>query len=100
MRLPEPFVYRIDSVHEPPPIFRFIQRAGSIEAREMYGTFNMGVGFAVYVREPDASRALQLARDNGYEAWRAGTVHKQSDHKRVEITPLKMTFETDTLQVR
>src|SRR5206468_10792154 len=51
MRLAEPFVYRIDSVREPPPIFRFIQRAGSIDEREMLGTFNMGVGFAVYVRE-------------------------------------------------
>src|SRR4029079_8779200 len=76
MRLNEPFVYAVDDVHEAPAIFRFLQRAGSIDVREMYATFNMGVGFAVYVRPEEAERAVQLARDTGYEAWRAGTVRR------------------------
>jgi phosphoribosylformylglycinamidine cyclo-ligase len=100
MRLNEPFVYEIDDVREPLPIFQFLQRAGSIDAREMYATFNMGVGFAVYVRANDAARAVQLARDTGYQAWRAGTVRKQGDRKAVEIAPLGITFGAESLQVR
>jgi phosphoribosylformylglycinamidine cyclo-ligase len=100
MRLAEPFVYRIDQVREPPAIFAFLQRAGAIDAREMYATFNMGVGFAVYVREDDADRAVKLARDSGYDAWRAGSVQKQGDRKAVEIAPLQITFDAASLQVR
>ena len=100
MRLNEPFVYAVDDVHEAPAIFRFLQRAGSIDVREMYATFNMGVGFAVYVRPEEAERAVQLARDTGYEAWRAGTVRRHGDRKAVEIAPLRITFEADSLQVR
>jgi len=100
MRLNEPFVYAVDDVHEAPAVFRFLQRAGSIDLREMYATFNMGVGFAVYVRPEEAERAVQPARDTGYEAWRAGTVRRHGDRKAVEIAPLGITFEADSLQVR
>jgi phosphoribosylformylglycinamidine cyclo-ligase len=101
MRLAAPFVYRIQEMPDrPPAIFGFLQRAGAIDAREMYATFNMGVGFAVYVRPEDADRAVQLAHDNGYVAWRAGDVVKQGDRKAVEIAPLGIAFEAETLQVR
>jgi phosphoribosylformylglycinamidine cyclo-ligase len=66
----------------------------------MYATFNMGVGFAVYVRDADATRCVELARAEGYDAWRAGAVFKQADRKAVEIAPIGMTFDADSLQVR
>jgi hypothetical protein len=43
---------------------------------------------------------LRVARDARYDAWRAGTVTKQGSRKAVEIAPLSITFEGDTLQVR
>ena len=43
---------------------------------------------------------MQLATTNGYDAWIAGSVKKDGDRKAVEITPLGITFEGDTLQVR
>jgi phosphoribosylformylglycinamidine cyclo-ligase len=100
MRLEEPFVYRIDEVREPPAIFRFIQRNGPVETREAYATFNMGVGFAVYVEDKEASRCVQIARQGGYEAWIAGSVRKEGTRKAVEIAPLGFAFEGETLQVR
>lgn len=100
MRLREAFVYRMTSVPDPPPVFRFIARAGPVDLREAYATFNMGAGFAVYVDPADADRCLQLARECGYQAWVGGTVLKQGARKAVEIVPLGITFEGETLKVR
>jgi phosphoribosylformylglycinamidine cyclo-ligase len=100
MRLEEPYVYRMTDVREPPPIFRFLQRAGPIDAREMYATFNMGVGFAAYVAPKDADACVRIATESGYDGWVGGTVHKEGNRKAVEIVPLSITFEGDTLQVR
>ena len=100
MRLAEPFVYRIDNVREPLPIFRFIEKAGGVERREMYATFNMGVGFAAYVSQADADVCVAIAKALGYDAWRAGTVLKQGDRKAVEVPSLGIVFEADTLNLR
>ena len=100
MRLPEPFVYRMSDVGETPPVFRFIQRAGPVDVREAYATFNMGAGFAVYVDQGDVDRCLALAAKTGYRAWVGGSVHKQGARKAVEIAPLAITFEAETLRVR
>ena len=100
MRLAEPFVYRVTEVREPPAVFRFIQRAGPVNEREAYATFNMGVGFAVYVDPADVETCLSLAGETGYDAWPGGSVLRQGGRKAVEIEPLGITFEGDTLQVR
>jgi phosphoribosylformylglycinamidine cyclo-ligase len=102
MRLPEPFVYRMSDVGETdiPAVFRFIRRGGPVDVREAYATFNMGAGFAVYVDSGDVGRCLALARETGYRAWVGGTVHKEGSRKAVDIPPLGITFEADTLQVR
>jgi phosphoribosylformylglycinamidine cyclo-ligase len=100
MRLDEPFVYHVLAVGDPPPVFDFLMRAGPIDRREAYATFNMGVGFAVYLDPREAEAALAAARDAGYDAWVGGTVRKEGGRKAVEIEPLGITFEGDTLQVR
>jgi phosphoribosylformylglycinamidine cyclo-ligase len=100
MRLDEPFVYHLDRLAPPLPIFDFLQQAGPIEVREMYATFNMGAGWAVYVAEKDVERCLAIAAQTHHNAWRAGTVRKEGDRKAVIINPLGITFEGSTLQVR
>ena len=100
MRLAEPFVYEIDVVREPLPVFRFLEEKGPIETREMYATFNMGVGFAAYVPAEQAESCVAAARAAGYDAWRAGTVRKQGDRRAVEVPSLGITFEAETLALR
>lgn len=100
MRLDEPFVYRLTEIRPPLPIFQFIMENGPVEAREAYATFNMGAGFAVYIDPAHTAAVLQIARSLRHEAWQTGTVIKQGDRKAVEIVPLGITFEGDTLQVR
>ncbi|QYM77910.1 phosphoribosylformylglycinamidine cyclo-ligase [Horticoccus luteus] len=100
MRLEEPFVYEITSPREPLALFKFLESAGPIERREMYATFNQGVGFAALVKPADVDAVLAAAQATGYDAWRAGTVRKQGGRKAVEVPSLGLTFEADTLQVR
>ena len=57
-----------------PPIFEVLLRTGSIEKRDMFNTFNMGVGMAVVVAPEDVDRALDCLRVNGEEAYAMGEV--------------------------
>jgi phosphoribosylformylglycinamidine cyclo-ligase len=100
MRLEEPFVYEIDHVRAEPALFKFLEQAGPISRREMYATFNQGVGFAAYVAPELADEVLGAAKAAGYDAWRAGTVRKQGNRKAVDIPALGLSFDGETLQVR
>jgi phosphoribosylformylglycinamidine cyclo-ligase len=100
MRLSEPFVYQITKVPQPPGVFEFMKSAGPIDVREAYATFNMGAGFAVYVDPHDVQQYLNLAQATGHQALLAGTVVKKADRKAVEILPLGLCFESETLAVR
>ena len=100
MRLDEPFVYEITSVHSEPALFRFLMKSGPVDLREAYATFNMGVGFAAYVAPELAGATVAAAQASGYDAWEAGRVCRQGNRKAVVVPPLGITFEGDTLQVR
>jgi phosphoribosylformylglycinamidine cyclo-ligase len=100
MRLDAPFVYRIEELRPHPPVFDAIIATAEMSTEEAYGTFNMGVGFAVYVSEADVDQALALAEQTGYTAWRAGRVTTDGDRKAVEILPLGITYGGESLQIR
>ena len=63
-----------------PPIFGLIEKAGNISKRDMFNTFNMGVGMTVVVSETDADKALKVLKDNGEDAYIIGEIIK-SDNK-------------------
>ncbi len=56
------------------PIFELIAKEGNIPERDMYNTYNMGVGMSVVVAAEDAERALEVLRTNGEDAYVIGTV--------------------------
>lgn len=56
------------------PIFELIAREGGIPERDMFNTYNMGVGMSVIVSEKDAERALEVLRANGEDAYVIGDV--------------------------
>jgi len=56
------------------PIFDLIQRAGGIDERDMYNTYNMGVGMSIVVPAAEADRALEILRANGEEAYIIGEI--------------------------
>ena len=101
MRASEPFSYVLDVVPEPQEVFRFIQQHSGNTEREMYGDYNMGAGFALYLPKEEAPKVLELVKIMGlpYEAIFAGSVEK-SDERRVIIGPKDIQFTAKDLQVR
>lgn len=54
------------------PLFDLIASTGDIPERDMFNTFNMGVGMCLIVSREDADRALEILRANGEEAYICG----------------------------
>ena len=54
------------------PLFDLIASTGDIPERDMFNTFNMGVGMCLIVSHEDADRALEILRANGEEAYICG----------------------------
>ncbi len=57
-----------------PPIFQEIQERSRINEREMFRTFNMGVGLVLILGPQNAHRALQMLEETGPKAWMIGEV--------------------------
>jgi phosphoribosylformylglycinamidine cyclo-ligase len=57
-----------------PAIFRMIQKRGGISEREMFRTFNMGVGMAVVVGAGRAAQVVRAFERLGQKAWVIGDV--------------------------
>ena len=62
-----------------PPIFSLIAQAGNIPERDMFNTFNMGVGMSVTVAKADADTALEILRANGEDAYIIGQIVQSED---------------------
>lgn len=56
------------------PIFDLIMKTGNIPERDMYNTFNMGVGMSVVVSKCDADKALSVLHEAGEDAYIIGEV--------------------------
>ena len=65
------------------PIFDLIAETGKISRRDMFNTFNMGVGMCICVAAQDAELALSVLRDNGEDAYRLGEIVK--GEQRIEL---------------
>ena len=57
-----------------PPIFGLIQRLGNIPERDMYNTFNMGIGMVLAVPAAQAGTALDLLKEAGEKSFQIGQV--------------------------
>ena len=65
------------------PIFELIQKTGRIPERDMFNTFNMGVGMSVVVSEQEADKALAILRANGQDAYVIGHVAESQDKVQI-----------------
>ena len=62
-----------------PPIFDWLQQQGGIEDKEMWRTFNCGIGMAICVAQQDVDTALENLRESGETAWQIGTVKQRQN---------------------
>ena len=65
------------------PIFNLLATRGNICERDMFNTFNMGVGMSIVVNKEDAEKALEILTACGEDAYIIGEIVK-SDNK-IEI---------------
>ena len=56
------------------PIFKLIEKVGNIPERDMFNTFNMGVGMSVVVDKADVDTALEILKANGEDAYVLGEI--------------------------
>ena len=98
MRANKQFSYVLNFVPDVPSEFSFIQKHAKVSNEEMYGNFNMGAGFAVFLPQSQAKNVVGLAKKVGLKAWQAGQVIEGK--KQVTIKPLDITFGEDSLEVR
>jgi phosphoribosylformylglycinamidine cyclo-ligase len=70
------------------PIFDLMQRDGGISDRDMYTTFNMGVGMILIVPADQASLAVQIAKEQGERAYVIGDV--QAGNRRVTFEGVEL----------
>ena len=57
-----------------PPIFKMLQSTGNVPERDMFNTYNMGVGMTVIVSKDTAGKALDALKANGCEAYVLGEI--------------------------
>ena len=68
-----------------PQVFCWLQEQGKVESREMYRTFNCGVGMVICVAQRDAKTAIELLATSGHQAWQIGRIEEGVNE--VELLP-------------
>ena len=61
------------------PIFDLIAKTGNIPERDMYNTYNMGVGMSVVVPAGEAERSIEILKAHGEDAYVIGSIVKGDD---------------------
>lgn len=65
------------------PIFDLIAKTGKIPERDMFNTFNMGVGMSVVVDKNDADQALAILKEHGQDAYIMGQTEKSEESVKI-----------------
>lgn len=98
MRSRNNFTYIIERIFPPQEIFDFIQKHAGLNDEEMYGTYNMGMDYAIFIPKKDMKKAQKIVKKNKFQSIDAGYVEKGG--KQVIIKPKNITFKSEALDLR
>jgi phosphoribosylformylglycinamidine cyclo-ligase len=98
MRARGNFTYTIEKIFHPQEIFSFIQEHAGLSEEDMYGTYNMGQDYAIFISEKDMKKALEIVKQNGFEGLDAGYI--EDGERKVIIKEKDITFTSETLNLR
>ncbi|MBU3823444.1 MAG: phosphoribosylformylglycinamidine cyclo-ligase [Candidatus Oceanisphaera merdipullorum] len=69
-----------------PEVFSWLQTAGNVETKEMYRTFNCGVGMVIALPAEQAADAVKFMQDKGEQCWLIGHIEAAAEgEEQVEI---------------
>ena len=71
--------------YEVPAIFKLLQKEGNIPLRDMYNTFNMGIGMSLIVSKEEKEKALQILEEAGETAYVIGEVVKGNKEININL---------------
>lgn len=75
-----------------PPVFKWLQEKGNVDAFEMYRTFNCGVGMIACVPADKADSAVALLNAEGEQAWIIGHIEDAAEgEEQVDLVGIKKT---------
>jgi phosphoribosylformylglycinamidine cyclo-ligase len=70
------FRYLISAPPSVSPLFQTLRERAGLEEKEMYSTFNMGMGFVIACQKGKADALVKFLNKKGEKAWRLGQVEK------------------------
>lgn len=70
------FSYHLTQLQKPSPLFQTLQERAGLDAKEMYSTFNMGIGFVLACKKGQGDALAKFLQKKGEKAWVAGHVKK------------------------
>jgi len=73
--------FLLDNMPELPEIFKLIQKEGNISDREMYRTFNCGIGFSIVAHESEIKKIVEICKKHKINAREIGKIVKGKDVK-------------------
>ena len=69
-----------------PPVFTLLQKTGDIPERDMFNTYNMGVGMSIIVSPDTADAAMEALKAHGENAYIIGKIAEAGpDGSKIEI---------------
>jgi phosphoribosylformylglycinamidine cyclo-ligase len=71
--------YNLSNLPSSSGIFKQIQKDGKIETKEMYRTFNMGIGFCIILPKVDSDKAIGIIEKNKTKVYEIGEVDSKGD---------------------
>lgn len=98
MRATRDFNYLIEAITPVQEVFDFIAEQSGNDEKEMYGNYNMGAGYGVFLPKDQAQKAVDISKKAGIDAWVAGSV--EAGKKQLDIKPKGIVFSGDSLGVR
>ena len=73
--LPQGLAAQIDpGSWERPALFRWLQELGSVPERDLWHTFNLGVGYVLVLPESSCQQALEVVQKSGFTGWICGEI--------------------------
>lgn len=67
------------------PLFNWLQEKGNLDKKEMYRTFNCGIGMVIIVSKQDKEATLQILQEHNETAWDIGEIVLKNDENQVII---------------
>lgn len=98
MRAKKAFSFVIDNIPQTPDILNYMQKHSGLSDKEMYATFNMGAGFAIFIPKKDTGKVIKISKKNKIKVWIAGKVEKGL--KQIYIKPKNILYTDKDLNIR